>query len=51
MYCVINSDNIIIALFLLESDAQDFVYCCRDPYSRKNYKVEYKEEYLCVKLD
>jgi hypothetical protein len=51
MYCVINSDNIIIALFLLESDAQDFVYCCRDPYSRKNYKVEYKEEYLYVKLD
>ena len=51
MHCVINSDNTIIALFLLESDAQDFVYCCRNPYSRKDYKVEYKEEYLYVKLD
>ena len=50
MYCVINSDNIIIALFLLESDAQDFVYCCRNPYSRKDYTVEYREKYEYVTL-
>ncbi len=35
----------------VDLDAQDFVYCCRNPYSRKDYTVEYKEEYLYVKLD
>ena len=50
MHCVVNKDNIVVALFLLESDAIDFIYECRNPFGREDYKVEYKEEYLYVTL-
>ena len=50
MYCVVNKDDIVVALFLLECDAQDFIYNCRSPYSRKDYTVEYREKYEYVTL-
>jgi hypothetical protein len=51
MYCVVNKDHgIVVALFLLECDAQDFIYNCRTPYSRKDYTVEYREKYEYVTL-
>jgi hypothetical protein len=50
MHCVVNKDGIVVALFLLECDAQDFIYHCRTPYSRKDYTVEYREKYEYVTL-
>jgi len=50
MHCVVNKEGIVVALFLLECDAQDFIYNCRSPYSRKDYTVEYREKYEYVTL-
>jgi hypothetical protein len=50
MHCVVNKDGIVVALFLLECDAQDFIHNCRTPYSRKDYTVEYREKYEYVTL-
>jgi hypothetical protein len=50
MHCVVNKDGIVVALFLLECDAQDFIHNCRTPYSRKDYSVDYREKYEYVTL-
>ncbi len=50
MHCVVNKDGIVVALFLLECDAQDFIHNCRTPYSRKDYTVDYREKYEYVTL-
>jgi len=51
MYCVINTElNDVIAMFLMKSDATDFIYKCRNPYGRKGYKVEYRKEYDSIPL-
>jgi len=50
MHCVVNKDGIVVALFLLECDAQDFIHNCRTPYSRKDYTVKYREKYEYVTL-
>ncbi len=51
MFCVINTDlNDVIAMFLMKSDATDFIYKCRNPYGRKGYKVEYRKEYDSIPL-
>ncbi len=51
MYCVINTElNDVIAMFLMKSDATDFIYKCRNPYGRKGYKVEYRKEYVNIPL-
>jgi hypothetical protein len=59
MFCVINTElNDVIALFLMESDATDFIYKCRNPYEREylevlrdeDYKVEYRKEYDSIPL-
>ena len=51
MFCVINTKlNDVIAMFLMKSDATDFIYKCRNPYGRKDYKVEYREEYASIPL-
>jgi len=50
MHCVVNKDGIVVALFLLECDAQDFIHNCRTPYSRKDYIVDYREKYEYVTL-
>ena len=51
MFCVINTElNDVIALFLMKSDATDFIYKCRNPYGRKDYKVEYRKEYVNIPL-
>jgi hypothetical protein len=51
MYCVINTElNDVIAMFLMKSDATDFIYKCRNPYGRKDYKVEYRKEYASIPL-
>jgi hypothetical protein len=51
MYCVINTElNDVIALFLMESDAIDFIYECRNPFGREDYKVEYRKEYDSIPL-
>ena len=42
MHCVVNKDGTVVALFLLECDAQDFIHNCRTPHNRKDYTVEYK---------
>jgi hypothetical protein len=51
MFCVINTElNDVIAMFLMKSDATDFIYKCRNPYGRKGYKVEYRKEYDSIPL-
>jgi hypothetical protein len=51
MFCVINTElNDVIAMFLMKSDATDFIYKCRNPYGRKDYKVEYRKEYVNIPL-
>tara|TARA_S200002703_G_scaffold76018_1_gene65654 strand:- start:475 stop:738 length:264 start_codon:yes stop_codon:yes gene_type:complete len=51
MFCVINTElNDVIAMFLMKSDATDFIYKCRNPYGRKDYKVEYRKEYASIPL-
>jgi hypothetical protein len=51
MFCVINTElNDVIALFLMESDAIDFIYECRNPFGREDYKVEYRKEYESIPL-
>jgi hypothetical protein len=51
MFCVINTElNDVIALFLMESDAIDFIYECRNPFGREDYKVEYRKEYDSIPL-
>ena len=50
MHCVVHKDGIVVALFLLECDAKDFIHNCRTPYSRKDYTVEYREKYEYVTL-
>jgi len=37
-------------LFLMESDAIDFIYECRNPFGREDYKVEYRKEYDSIPL-
>ncbi len=59
MFCVINTElNDVIAMFLMRSDATDFIYNCRNPHEREylevlrdeDYKVEYRKEYESIPL-
>ena len=47
MHCVVNKNGVVVAIFLLESDAQDFIHNCRTPYNRKDYTVEYMNMLRC----
>ena len=51
MHCLLNKDGIVLALFLLESDAKDFIDKCVTPYSRKDYTLEYREKYDDVAIE
>ena len=51
MHCVVNKDGIVVALFLTDDDAQDFIDHCGPLYSWKEYTLKYLEKFQPVAIE
>ena len=49
MHCVINNDGIVVALFLTDMDAQDFIDKCNKSW--QNYTLKYLEKFEPVAIE